>query len=512
VSGGGTTDAVLANGEAFLAIRGLQKRFVGTRALDGVDLDLHKGEVHALLGENGAGKSTLIKILAGVYAADDGTFRLSGKSVRPAPGSLPIAFIHQDLGLVDTMTVAENVALIAGYPRKGGLIDWESTHRTSLEAISRLNADIDPDLRVGRLSAADKAIVAIARALTLDAEIVVLDEPTAALPEQDVSRLLEAVKMLRDRGVAVLYVTHRLDEVFRIADRITVLRNGQMVRTDRIGAVDAAQLVYSIVGRPLEDVFITPVSETGASVLQVDGLTLGKIGPVSFDLRSGEILGLVGLRGAGQVEIGRAIYGDMTANSGTISLDGRRISPRTPCEASRAGIGFVSSKRREESLAGGLTVRENLYPDKGLFGQNILYPISHARERAAACDVIRRFSVRPADSERIIATLSGGNQQKIIVARWLEAGRRVIVLEEPTLGVDVGAKAEIYGLFQNALDAGMAILLISSDMEEVAGIAHRALVFNRGRITQEVMREQLNVPKLVALAADNPIPFQSGAD
>jgi len=512
VSGQPVTPVGFTNGEPFLAIRGLQKRFLGTRALDDVSLDLHKGEVHALLGENGAGKSTLIKILAGVYAADAGEFLLDGDTVRPAPGALPIAFIHQDLGLVDTMTVAENVALVAGYPRRAGMIDWEAARRASVQALSLLDVSIEPDTKVGKLSAADKAIVAIARALTLDAKIVVLDEPTAALPEKDVSRLLDTVARLRDRGVAVLYVTHRLDEVFRVADRITVLRNGRMVRTDRIGDVDSAKLVHSIVGRPLQDVFVTPVSEAGVAVLNVVNVVVRDVGPVSFEVRSGEVLGLVGLRGAGQTEIGRAIFGDVAADEGAIHLDGREITPRSPFDASRVGIGFVSSKRREESLAGGLTVRENLYPDKGLFGRSALSPISRRTERNDAQDIIRRFSVRPADSERVIATLSGGNQQKIILARWLAAGRRVIVLEEPTLGVDVGAKAEIYGLFQGALDAGAAILLISSDMEEVAGIAHRALVFNRGRITHEVTREQLSVPTLVALAADDQSHPRTGAE
>nr|WP_306766228.1 sugar ABC transporter ATP-binding protein [Shinella pollutisoli] len=490
----------------------MEKSFVGTRALDDVALDLHRGEVHALLGENGAGKSTLIKILAGVYQADAGTFLLDGKPVEPAPGALPIAFIHQDLGLVDTMTVAENVALIAGYRRRAGLIDWRGTRRAGVEALSRLSTDIDPDARVGGLSAADKAIVAIARALALDAQIVVLDEPTAALPEQDVSRLLDTVVRLRDRGVAVLYVTHRLDEVFRIADRITVLRNGKRVRSDPVSAVDSAQLVHAIVGRPLDEVFVTPVAETGRVVMEVEELTVRKVGPVSFSLRAGEILGLVGLRGAGQAEIGRAIYGDMEIRGGVVRLDGADARVRAPFEATRRGIGFVSSKRREESLAGGLTVRENLYPDPGLFGRSAFTPIGPARERQDAREIIRRFSVRPADPERIIATLSGGNQQKIIVARWLAAGRRVIVLEEPTLGVDVGAKAEIYGLFQEALDAGMAILLISADMEEVAGIAHRALVFNRGRITHEVGRDQLSVSKLVALSADSADTAHTGKD
>jgi ribose transport system ATP-binding protein len=493
-----------------LSIRGLEKIFLGTRALDGVDLELYAGEVHALLGENGAGKSTLIKLLAGVYTPDGGEFLLKGAQSRPGI-DLPIAFIHQDLGLVDTLTVSENVALIAGYKRSSGFIHWQRTREAAVKALARLDADIDPDTIVGRLSAADKAIVAIARSLALDAEIVVLDEPTAALPAQDVVKLLEAVDRLRSRGVAVLYVTHRLDEVFRIADRITVLRNGAKVRSDLVAEVNSASLVHSIVGRPLEDVFVSPVAQSGETVLELNNVEVSGVGPVSFSVRAGEVLGLVGLRGAGQAEIGRAIYGDLHVDAGAFRLEGRLISPSSPMAASRLGIGFVSSKRREESLAGGLTVRENLYPEPKLFGRSALSPTLPRQEKAAAADVIRQYSVRPADSERVIATLSGGNQQKIIVARWLVAGRRVIVLEEPTLGVDVGAKAEIYGLFQKALDAGMSVILISADMEEVAGIAHRALVFNRGEITNEVSRENLTVSRLVALASDQNTRARAGA-
>ncbi len=490
-----------AAGPPLVAIRGWSKRFLGTQALGDVDLDLHRGEVHALLGENGAGKSTLIKMLAGVYAPDGGEIRLDGQVVRPVAGRLPIAFIHQDLGLVDTMTVAENVALVAGYHWRFGLIDWSATWRAAVEALQVLGSDIDPGQVVGDLTAADKAIVAIARALALHVEVVVLDEPTAALPESDVARLLACVRRLREEGVAVLYVTHRLDEVFRIADRVTVLRNGRRVCSEPIAALDAAGLVHRIVGRPLEEVFVTPVAESGATVLEVENLRAGSAGPVSFRLQAGEVLGLVGLRGAGQEAIGRALFGDLAISGGQVRLDGEPLHLETPCDAARRGIGFVSSKRREESLANGLTVRENLFPDVLLTGGHPWAPVMPSREHARTREVIDRFSVRPRDSEAVIANLSGGNQQKIIVARWLVANRRLIVLEEPTLGVDVGAKAEIYALFQKALDAGTSVLLISSDMEEVAGISHRALVFNRGRIAREVAREELSVPALTALAA-----------
>ncbi|MBX6321810.1 MAG: sugar ABC transporter ATP-binding protein, partial [Rhodospirillaceae bacterium] len=294
----------MASDRTLLEIRGLTKRFAGTLALDAVDLEVRAGEVHALLGENGAGKSTLIKVLAGVHRPDGGEILWRGRPVDPASQHLPITFIHQDLGLVDTMTVAENVAIVAGYPRRRGLISWSAAEKAAAEALAAMGGAIDPRAKVGNLPAAERSIVAIARALAVNADVLVLDEPTAALPEADVSRLLDVLRRLRTGGLGIVYVTHRLDEVFRIADRVTVLRDGARVAVRAVSATTPGMLVHDIVGRPLSELFMRPPHEAAGPLLEIDGLVAEGVGPVSFTLRAGEILGLVGLRGAGHHVIG----------------------------------------------------------------------------------------------------------------------------------------------------------------------------------------------------------------
>jgi ribose transport system ATP-binding protein len=491
----------MTDGQPLLETRRLTKRFTGTLALDAVDFEVRAGEVHALLGENGAGKSTLIKILAGVHKADGGEVVMRGRTVDPTSDDLPITFIHQDLGLVDTMTVAENVAILTGYPRRKGLIAWRRAEEAAAEALQSMGGGVDPKARVGDLPAAEKSIVAIARAIAVECDVLVLDEPTAALPEADVERLLEVLRRLRESGIGIVYVSHRLDEIFRIADRVTVLRDGRRVTTAAVADTTPQQLVHYIVGRPLSDLFVKPSTETAETVLSVEGLVTRDVGPVSFRVSAGEILGLVGLRGAGHDVVGRAIFGDAPITAGRVSLMGKPLRVVVPQDAIEAGIGFVSSKRGEESLARALTVRENLYMNPVMTGTGVFSMLRPADEQARCMTALRRFSVRPPETERVIATLSGGNQQKVIVARWMEAGSRLLVLEEPTFGVDVGSKAEIYRLLQEGLDGGLAVLLISSDFEEVAGIGHRALVFDRGRVRAELSRPDLTIPRLTAIAS-----------
>jgi ribose transport system ATP-binding protein len=506
-----TDSAAAAQVAPLLEITGLTKHFTGTLALDQVDFSVRRGEVHALLGQNGAGKSTLIKILAGVYPSDRGEIRYDGVAVTPGSHRLPIAFIHQDLGLVDSMTVAENVAILAGYPRRFGLISWQGVAAASLRALRLMGSHIEPQMLAAGLTAAEKSIVAIARALAVHADILVLDEPTAALPEADVAHLLDALDRLRKSGIGIIYVSHRLDEVFRIADRVTVLRDGRNVRTAAIQDITPDDLVFDIVGRALERSFEPPALTAGESALKVENLTVGEIGPVSFHLRQGEILGLVGLRGAGHHAVGRAIFGAIPRDGGNVTLDGKRLDPSGPEDAMLAGVGFVSSKRAEESLAANMAVRENLHLNATITGHPLLRLMNPEAERAAVEALIRRFSIRPDDPERPVATLSGGNQQKVVVARWLEAKVRLLVLEEPTIGVDVGSKAEIYALLQQALLGGMAVLLISSDFEEIERICHRALVFDRGRIGAEVQRQDLSVPLLTLLASGKAAPATGAA-
>jgi ribose transport system ATP-binding protein len=486
---------------ALLEINRLSKRFGGTLALDEVDFEVRAGEVHALLGENGAGKSTLIKILAGVHHPDAGEIRLKEHVVNPATERLPVSFIHQDLGLVDTMTVAENVAVIAGYPRRLGVISWREARTAAATALARMGGGVDPDARVGNLPAAEKSIVAIARAIAVRCDLLVLDEPTAALPEADVARLLDVLHRLRDEGLGIVYVSHRLDEVFRIADRVTVLRDGRRVATELVSETTPAALVQNIVGRPLANLFIRAAQRPGEMVLRIDDLVAWDVGPISLSVAAGEIVGLVGLRGAGHDVVGRVVFGDIPIASGSVSLGGKRVEVRGPADAIRQRLGFVSSKRGEESLAPNLSLRENLFLNPLISGATPLRPIPPAAERERCIAALHRFSVRPAEPERPIATLSGGNQQKVVVARWMEAGSRLLILEEPTFGVDVGSKAEIYRLLQEAIDHGLAVLLISSDFEEVAGISTRALIFDRGQVSAELSRDELSIARLTALAA-----------
>ncbi|HUL07184.1 MAG TPA: sugar ABC transporter ATP-binding protein [Candidatus Acidoferrum sp.] len=495
-----------------LAVAGLTKRFTGTLALDRVDFDLRRGEVHALLGQNGAGKSTLIKILAGVYPADAGEIRFAGRPVDLAAETLPISFIHQDLGLVEWMTVGENVALLNGYPRLPlGLISWPQVRKAAADALGIMGSDLDPDARITGLPAAERSLVAIGRALALKASILVLDEPTAALPEADVERLLQMLRRLRASGIGIIYVTHRLDEVFRIADRITVLRDGRRVATVEAQATSPQDLIGMIVGRSMSDAFVRPAPAAERTVLEVRDAVSGHVGPVSFTIREGETLGLVGLRGAGHHTIGRAIFGQVPLASGHVAIDGTIVDPTDPADAMRKGIGFVSSRRAEESIAANMAVRENIYLNPAATGKDVLQIVGRAAERGGARAALGRFSIKAHDTEQAVATLSGGNQQKVVVARWMEARVRLLVLEEPTIGVDVSSKAEIYHLLKLSLQKGMAVLLISSDFEEVERICHRALVFSRGRMVTEILQDELTVAQLTASAAGGASVAQAGA-
>ncbi len=452
------------------------------------------------------------RFLANVYTADAGEIRFADRPVDLSTDKLPIAFIHQDLGLVEWMTVAENVALLRGYPRsRFGLISWREVRKAAADALSIMGSDLDPQAPVTSLPAAERSLVAIGRALAVKADILVLDEPTAALPDADVERLLETLRRLRESGIGIVYVTHRLDEVFRIADRITVLRDGRRVATVDSDATSPGDLVEMIVGRSMSDAFVRPEPPTENVVLEVDGAVSGHVGPVSFTVAAGETLGLVGLRGAGHHTIGRAIFGQVPLELGHVFLDGKRIDASDPADAMRNEIGFVSSRRAEESIAANMAVRENIYMNPAATGKGVTEIVSRRGERANARAALKRFSIKAEDTEQAVATLSGGNQQKVVVARWMEAKVRLLVLEEPTIGVDVSSKAEIYHLLKLSLQKGMAVLLISSDFEEVGRICHRALVFSRGQVVAEIPRSGLTIGNLTASASGGDSVAHAGA-
>lgn len=488
--------------EPVLQIRRLTKNFSGTLALDHVSMDIWPGEIHALLGENGAGKSTLIKILDGMYTCTAGDFTLKGKPYHFSDGKLPISVIHQDLGVVDDLTVIENIAVVSGFVKKGPLISWRATREKAAKILEFMGCDISLDSRVGELPSAERSMVAISRALAVKSDILILDEPTATLPQNDVEKLFEILDRLRKQGMAIIYVSHRLDEVFRIADRVTVLRNGRNISTKPISEVTKEQLIFDIVGKKTEDVFAAPVSDEGREVaLEVRNLCCDFVRNVDFDLHNGEILTLFGLRGAGHHEVGRALYGCIRPQSMSVKLAGVPIRIRNCDDALRQGIGFLSSKRLEESLAPLFTVRENIFFNPVANGKKPLGFIRANEERLQAQEVVERFTVKPATTENLVGTLSGGNQQKAVLARIFETDPQVFIMEEPTIGVDIGAKADIYKKMNEAIAMGKTIILISSDIEDVSRISHRVLVFSRGRICQELRGDDISVETLTRYAA-----------
>jgi ribose transport system ATP-binding protein len=490
--------------EALLEFDSITKIFGGTRALSSVSLNVQKGEILALLGENGAGKSTLIKTLAGIYKPDGGEIRFKGAAYHhrpPKPNERqPVAFIHQDLGLIEWMTVGENVGLAQGYSRKGGVIDWSATEDRAREALRLVGCHFDPSTRVSQLTRTEKSLVAIARALAVEADILVLDEPTASLPADEVDRLFDAIRPLKARGVAMIYVSHRLDEIFRIADRVAVLRDGKLVGQKEIRNTNPSELIEMIVGRPAAELFFKAGTTAGEIQVKVQDLKCEGTSSISFDVRRGELLGLVGLRGAGQEQIGRALFGTVPF-SGSVRINGVEPDLSNAMAAMKSGIGLIARDRTEESAAMSLTIRENTYLNPGATGRSLFSFLSPSREADKARTIGASVGLRPNDPDLAIEALSGGNQQKVIVGRWLATGRKLLIAEDPTAGVDVGAKADIYRLIARALEDGLAVIVVSTDFEEIAHICHRALVFSRGTIVKELSGDALTVQAVIAAAS-----------
>jgi ribose transport system ATP-binding protein len=483
-----------------VSIRGVSKRFLSTLALDRVDLTIGRGEIHALVGENGAGKSTLIKILAGIYPPDDGEIVLDGRSLNPHLEPVPIAFVHQDLGLVDELSIGENVALVTGFPRRAGLISWKHVWQQTKRIYASMAIDPpDPRAPVGSLSAAGKAILGIVRALSRDARIVVLDEPTASLPGPDALHLFEVLRRLRASGTSILYVSHRLNELFGLVDRVTVLRDGRNVSSSPIDGLTTETIVRDMLGRDLQIHQVAEAREREiVPFLTVENLCAANQGPLSFTVGKGEIVGLVGLRGAGHEVIGRTIFGAHPRSAGTIRLAADVISADLPISTRISkGIALLAGNRLSESTFGGMSVRENLFPNVQAVSGTLLSPIDTGLELKAVRDELERLDVRPRNAAALIDWLSGGNQQKLFVGRWLATGAKLFIMEEPTAGVDIGAKGIIHRTLRNIADDGAAVLVISSDFEEVAALCDRALVMGRGKITFELTGPTLTLEGLL---------------
>jgi ribose transport system ATP-binding protein len=481
----------------------IDKHFGGTYALRDVSLAVGRGEIVALLGENGAGKSTLIKVLGGIHRPDSGQVLINGKPYEHRPAGFgerqKVAFIHQDLGLIEWMTVAENIALALGFKRRKGLIQWSEVAKFAAEALARVDCDFDPTTRVEDLSRTEKSLVAIARALAVDSEFLVLDEPTASLPADEVERLFAAIRPLREKGVGMIYVSHRLDEIFRIADRVAVLRDGEMVGIRAIEHTTPEELVLKIVGRKTRAT-IKSDQPPGDTVLTLKGFSAGSVGPLDVNLRKGEIVGLVGLRGAGHEALSRALFG-AHPHTGEVRLNGRTPDLRSQQTAMRSGIGLVAKDRTEESVAMSLSIRENTFLNPEGIGRSLLNLLSQSREADQAAAIGRELGLSPNDPTLAIEALSGGNQQKVVIGRWLATNRELLICEDPTAGVDVGAKAEIYALLNKALEQGVGILVVSTDFEEIATICHRAIVFSQGAIVEELTGTRLSPENLIQSAS-----------
>lgn len=483
-----------------LEVRNLDKSFYATHAANNVSFSVNQGEVVALLGENGAGKSTVIKMLAGVYRPDSGDVYMDGQKLSLDGTSSEIAFVHQTLGLIEWMTVAENIAQTIGYPKKMGLISPSAMNQQAVEVLKIVGGGIDPDARIFNLTRTDRSLLAIARALIQKPKILVLDEPTASLPASDVERLFEVLKDLQSTGVGIIYVSHRLDEVYEVADRAVIMRNGAVVADREVKTLPKAELVSLIVGHEvLETQFASPGNEIQISLK--DFMSSG-IGPLTLDIYKGEVIAFCGLRGAGQDEIGRAIAGVLSDVSGSISSGTQRLAYSKVSDAVKNGIGFSTSNREIEAVAIGMSVKENLFLNPLLWGRRIWQMTNLKKERADAFPHLDKFGVRPRDPDLSLDTLSGGNQQKVILARWFGLDFKVMVLEEPTMGVDIGAKADIYGLFGDVTRSGTSLIIISTDMEEVVRVANRAVVFFQGKPVKVVEKNEISFNNLISLASN----------
>ena len=477
-----------ASDSPLLEMRGIEKSFPGVRALHGVDLTLQRGEVLALLGENGAGKSTLIKMLGGAHQPDSGSIRLDGVDVLlsdpTAANAAGIGVIYQEFNLVPGLAAWENIFL--GRERRLGFVDRTEERRRAQALFDQIGVPVPIDTPCGELSVAQQQAVEIAKALSQDVKLIVMDEPSAAITPHEVARLFQIIRDLKTRGIGVIYISHRLDEIFEIADRVLVLRDGEPAGMAPIGELTRQRMIELMVGREIHNEFPKHRHRRGAARLTVNGLCRGNaVRNVSFEIRAGEVLGLTGLIGAGRTETARLIFGADRADSGTISRDGVPVRIRNPREAIRAGICLLTEDRKGQGLILDASVRENFglpnLPELSRWGF-----VRQRQERTTFAEYVTKLQIKIPNQEQLARNLSGGNQQKVVLSKWLERHAEVLIFDEPTRGIDVGAKYEIYLLINELARQGKAILMISSELPEVLGMSDRILVMHEGRITGEI--------------------------
>ena len=492
-----------------LEVRGMGKSFPGVRALNDVDFHLNQGEVLALLGENGAGKSTLMKILAGVQPGDEGEILIDGKAVdiTGVQDALDhgIALIHQELNMATNLSVGANIFL-GREPKKRGLIDEASIVAQSKSYLDMVGLDVDPQTVVGGLTIGRQQLVEIAKALSVDARVLIMDEPTSSLSQKETETLFQVIKDLRDRGVSIIYISHRLSEVEELADRVTVLRDGENAGDLPRSDINHDAMVRLMVGRDISQFYARTIHQPGEIALEVRKLRTPDhpTHELNFSLRSGEIVGMAGLVGAGRTELLGTLFGVTPALSGELTISGNTIDPQSPEDAIRAGMALVPEDRKQQGLILEMTVRENMglaslkqESPNGLF-------LNDAREGEITKQMIEQMRVKTPSEKQVVRYLSGGNQQKVVLGKWLAMEPKVLLLDEPTRGIDVGAKQEIYGLMEALAKRGVAILFVSSEMEEVLGMSDRTLVMHEGRITGELSRDQLSEEAIMQLATGNP--------
>jgi len=488
-----------------LEMKGISKSFPGVKVLEQVDFSLNRGEVHALMGENGAGKSTLMKILGGIYPKDSGSIAVSGSVYDIASPSmaqnLGIVIIHQELNMVPHLTVMENIFLGREFTYgKTKLINWRKMRQESNRYLSQLGLHIDPGTIVNELSVGQQQMVEIAKALSMNAEILVLDEPTAALTDREIEALFKVIASLKEKGVGMIYISHRMEEIFRICDQVTVMRDGQYIGTEYIANTTMDNLVKMMVGREIKDRFPKIKVTLGEEKLTVGGLTQkGKLHDISLSVRAGEIVGIAGLMGAGRTELAKALFGVTPIDRGTISINGKPVSIKKPIDAIQAGIGLVTEDRKDEGLLLPHSVNDNLaLPNLKLLSSFGF--MDRSKERELSDSMIKKLLIKTPNSDQKVGSLSGGNQQKVVIGKWLATSPQVLILDEPTRGVDIGAKKEIYDLMNELVSQGVAILMISSELPEVLGMSDRILVMHEGKISGEFSQEEANQEKIMLSA------------
>ena len=487
-------------------MRDIGKTFPGVRALDAVTLDLYAGEVHALVGENGAGKSTLMKILAGAQPADSGEILIDGKPViidspRKAE-DLGIGMIYQEFNLVPALNAIDNIVL-GNEPARGPFINEREARDRATKVFAELGISIPLNVEAGKLSVAQQQMIEIAKVLSRRARIVVMDEPTAALSEREIERLFALIKALTSRGVGIIYISHRMEELPRVAQRVTVIRDGRAIETRKTSDFPPDEIIRAMVGRRLESHFpdLPAVPQSAPPLLQVHNLMRPPaVNGVSFEVRRGEIVGLAGLVGAGRTEIVRAIAGADVAQSGEVLIDGKRLHAGAPIDGIRSGVAFITEDRKAQGLVLGMSVRENVTLAHLSQFENRERLIDRGKEEAATEQYIDELRIRTPSTEQLVRNLSGGNQQKVVLAKWLLGDAKVFLFDEPTRGIDVGAKAEIYNLMVKLAQNGAAIVMVSSELPEVLGMSHRILVISGGRIVREFTRAEATPDAVIAAA------------